>query len=119
MDERSDALFFFAITAAEVCNGISRLKRNGAANKAAQLAGWLDVAIHFFGDRATPFDIAAARLAGVHMDLVHATVHSPGSADLSIAATAGSRDLTEITRNLRHFVPLDAQAIKPFESLPD
>ena len=74
MDERSDALFFFAITAAEVCNGISRLKRNGAANKAAQLTDWLDVVVHPYGDRVIPFDIAAARLTGA---LIRGTCHRP------------------------------------------
>ena len=119
MDERSDSLFLSAITVAEVCNGISKLRRNGATRKAGQLTDWLDFMVHLYGDRVLPFDIAVARLAGALMDEARATGHSPGFADLAIAATAGSRDLTVLTRNLRHFAPLDVRAINPFESLPD
>ncbi len=118
MDERSDALFLSAVTVAEVCNGISKLERNGATTKAAQLTDWLDIVIHLYGDRVIPFDVAAARLAGTLMDRAHATGQSPGFADLAIAATAGSCDLTVLTRNVRHFMPLDVRAINPFESLP-
>ena len=119
MDERSDALFLSAITAAEVCNGISKLKRNGSTRKAAQPTDWPDVVVHPHGDLVIPFDIAAARLAGALMDGEHATGHSPGIADLTIAAAAGSRDLTAITRNLRQFAPLVVRVINLFESLPD
>ncbi len=38
---------------------------------------------------------------------------APGFADLAIAATAGSRDLTVLTRNLRHFAPLGAHGDRP------
>ena len=44
--------------------------------------------------------------------------HTPGFADVAIAATAGSRGLTILTRNLRHFVPLGIEAADPFETLP-
>ncbi len=118
MDERSDALFLSTVTVAEVCNGISRLERNGATTRAAQLTDWLDTVVHLYGDRVIPFDIAAARLAGTLMDRAYAMGQSPGFADLAIAATAGSRDLTVLTRNERHFAPLDVHAINPFESLP-
>ena len=74
MDERSDALFLSATTVAEVRDGISRLRRNGATNKAAQLTDWLDVVVHPYGDRVIPFDIAAARLTGA---LIRGTCHRP------------------------------------------
>ena len=66
-----------------------------------------------------PFDVPAARLAGLLMDRARATGQAPGFADLAIAATAGVRNLTVLTRNVRHFVPLDIPAINPFELLPD
>ena len=51
-----------------------------------------------------PFDIPAARFAGLLMDRARATGQAPGFADLAIAATAESRNLTVLTRNLRRWV---------------
>ena len=119
MDARSDALFLSAITVAEIHHGIARLKRTGAAERATHLADRLDLVLHLYGDRVIPFDIDAARAAGPLMDKARATGQSPGFADLAIAATAASRNLTVLSRNLRHFAPLQIPATDPFESLPD
>ena len=119
MDARSDVLFLSTITVAEIRHGIARLERTAAAARAARLGDWLDLVLHLYGDRVIPFDIAAANVAGSLMDRARATGHSPGFADLAIAATAESRNLTVLTRNLRHFAPLDIGAVDPFEGLPD
>ena len=118
MDTHSDALFLSTVTVAEVSDGIVKLQRTGAAARAAYLGEWLDLVLHLYGDRILPFDIGAARAAGVLMDRARAIGHSPGFADLAIGATAVSRDLTVMTRNVRHFAPLDIRAINPFETLP-
>ena len=118
MDARSDALFLSTITVAEIRHGIARLQRTGAAARAARLADWLELVLHLYGDQIIPFDIEAANLAGPLMDRARATGHSPGFADLAIAATAGCRDLTVLTRNVRHFAPLSIGAVNPFETLP-
>ena len=52
------------------------------------------------------------------MDKARATGQSPGFSDLAIAATAGSRDLTVLTRNVRHFAPLDIRVVDRLETLP-
>lgn len=119
LDARSDELFLSTITVAEVSDGIAKLKRSGSLARADRLDDWLDVVLHLYGDRVMPFDIPAARLAGLLMDQARATGQAPGFADLAIAATAGVHDLTVLTRNVRHFAPLDIPAIDPFESLPD
>ena len=119
MDARSEVLFLSTITVAEIRHGIARLERTGAAARAARLGDWLDLVLHLYGDRVIPFDMEAANVAGPLMDRARATGHSPGFADLAIAATAGSRNLTVLTRNLRHFAPLDIGAADPFEGLPD
>ncbi len=111
MDARSDALFLSAVTVTEVCHGIARLERTGATAKAARLKDWLDIVFHLYGDRVIPFDITAARLSGKLMDKVRATGQSPGFADLAFADTVGSRDLTVLTRNVRHFAPLDIRIL--------
>ena len=118
MNEHSDVLFLSAGTVTEICSGIAKLRRTGTGARAARLDDWLELVLHLYGDRILPFDIAAARLAGTLMDRERAAGRSPGFADLAIAATAASRNLTVLTRNLRHFAPLDIRAINPYEELP-
>ena len=118
MDAHSDDLFLCVVTVAEICSGIARLRRTGAVARAARLDDWLELLLHLYGDRVLPFDIAAARLAGASMDRERAAGRSPGFADIAIAATAAGRNLTVLTRNLRHFRPLGIPAMNPFETLP-
>ena len=123
MDTHSDALFLSAVTVAEVSGGIAKMKRTGSASRAAGLGDWLEVVLHLYGERVygervLPFDVSAARLAGELTDKARAVGHTAGFADVAIAATAGSRSLTILTRNLRHFTPLGIKAVDPFETLP-
>ena len=118
MDARSHALFLSAVTVAEISDGIAKLKRTGSAAKAARLDDWLELVLHLYGDRVLPFDVSAARLAGGSMDAARASGRPPGFADIAIAATAASRGLTVLTRNLRHFASLGAPAVDPFDLLP-
>lgn len=119
LDTHTDELFLSTITVAEVSNGIAKLRRLGSVARADRLDHWLDVVLHLYAARVIPFDVAAARFAGLLMDRARATGQSPGFADLAIAATASVRDLAILTRNVRHFMPLGIPAINPFESLPD
>ena len=118
MDMHSDTLFLSSVTIAEICSGVARLRRTGAAVRARQLDDWLELLLHLYGARVIPFDTAAARLAGQLTDDARASGQSPGFDDIAIAATAASRNLTVLTRNLRHFLPLNVQAINPLETLP-
>ena len=118
MDAHSDRLFLSAVTVMEIVDGIARLKRSGATTRAGSLEDWLQLVLHLYGDRVLPFGLSAARLAGELTDHARAAGHSPGFADIAIAATAGCHDLTILTRNLRHFEPLGVPAIDPFKTLP-
>ena len=118
LDARSNELFLSTITVAEISDGIAKLRRSGRLVRADHLDDWLDVVLHLYGDRVMPFDIPAARLAGLLMDTARATGQAPGFADLAIAATARVHDLTVLTRNVRHFAPLNIPVLDPFESLP-
>ena len=51
-------------------------------------------------------------------DKARAAGQSPGFADIAIAATAGTRNLTILTRNLRHFTPLGVAVMDPYDGLP-
>lgn len=118
MEAQSDRLFLSAVTIAEICDGITKLRRTGSASRAASLKNWLDSVLHLYSERVLPFDIAAARVAGVLTDRARAAGRSPGFADIAIAATAESHNLVVLTRNLRHFTPLKIQAHDPFDRLP-
>ncbi len=118
MDQHAGDLFLSTVTLAEVCNGIAKLKRSGAASRAARIGNWLEVMLHLYGHRVLSFDTAAARLAGRLMDNAREAGHSPGFADIAIAATAESQGLTILTGNLRRFAPLGIAAVDPFQTLP-
>ena len=106
MDAQSDRIFLSAVTIAEVCDGISKMHRTGSASRAASLKNWLDSVLHLYSERVLPFDIVAARVAGVLTDRTRAAGRSPGFADIAIAATAESHNPVVLTCNLRHFTPL-------------
>jgi toxin FitB len=118
MDSHSVELFLSAITIAEVADGIAKLRRENAKRKAADLSAWLQTVLHLYGDRVLPFDTATAEIAGVLSDLARARGHAPGFADVAIAATARRHDLTILSRNARHFAPMDVTVVDPFRELP-
>jgi len=99
-DERTDALFLSAITAAEIEAGISKLRRTGSAQRAENLHDWFERMLSFYADRVLPFDLGAARIAGMLSDAAQADGRHPGFADVAIAAIAKSRELVILTLNL-------------------
>jgi predicted nucleic acid-binding protein len=74
--------------------------------------------LHLYGDRVLPFDGSTAEIAGVLVDLARGRGHSPSFADISIAATARRHALTILSRNTRHFEPIDAAGADPFQTVP-
>lgn len=118
MDAQSSALFMSVVTIAEIEDGVAKSRREGATRKAEGLAAWLETLLHLYGDRVLPFDVEVARIAGVLSDKARGLGQAPGFADVIIAATARRHRLTILTRNLRHFEPLDVPVINPFDGLP-
>jgi predicted nucleic acid-binding protein len=118
MDRNSSNLFLSAITIAEIADGIAKAKREGATRKASNLSEWLRAVLHLYGDHVLPFDTAAAEIAGILSDRARGRGHSPGFADIAIAATAQERDLTILSRNERHFAAMSVTVIDPFRTLP-
>jgi toxin FitB len=116
MDSHSADLFLSAVTIAEIADGIAKAKREGAKRKAADLSAWLRTVLHLYGDRVLPFDTPTAEIAGGLADLARGRGYSPGFADIAIAATAHRHDLTILSRNERHFAPMDV--VDPFQELP-
>lgn len=118
MDENSDQLFLSTISIAEIEEGIAKAYRQGAGRRAVALENWLETLLHLYGSRVLPFDIVAARIAGKLSDEARSKGHTPGFPDLAIAATAASHRLIVLTRNLRHFSPLNVPVHNPFQTLP-
>jgi predicted nucleic acid-binding protein len=118
MESHSDDLFLSTISIAEIADGIAKAKREGARRSSAGLSAWLRTVLHLYGDRVLPFDSPTAEIAGALSDLARGRGHSPGFADIAIAATARRHELTILSRNGRHFTPMDAIVIDQFLELP-
>lgn len=118
MDTHSPDLFLSAVTIAEITEGIAKAKREGAKRKASNLSAWLRTVLHLYGDRVLPFDSPTAEIAGALADLARGRGHSPGFADVAIGATARHHNLTILSRNERHFTPMDIAVVDPFQTLP-
>lgn len=118
IDAHSAELYLSVVTVAEVEDGIAKAHRGAARRKAAELRAWLEAVLHLYGSRILPLDIAIARATGTLSDLARSKGMSPGFADLIIAATAKTHELTVLTRNTRHFTPLEIPTADPFTRLP-
>ena len=118
MDSHSSDLFLSAITVAEIADGIAKARREGARRKASDLSEWLRTVLHLYGDRVLPFDSETAEIAGALADVARSRGLAPGFADIAIAATARRHNLTILSHNERHFVPMDVAVINPFQQLP-
>jgi toxin FitB len=118
MDAHSASLSISAVTVAEIEDGIAKLRREGAVRRSADLAAWLEVVLHLYGDRILAFDTATARIAGAFSDRARGLGHAPGFGDIIIAATAQRHSLTILSRNVRHFAPLKVPVLDPFAALP-
>lgn len=119
MERNSAGLYLSVITVAELEDGIARSRRTGAHAKAKRLADWLEAVLHLYGSRIFPIDILTARQIGSLADHARGQGRDPGLADLAIAATAAVRGYVVLTRNLRHFAPLEVAMHNPFDTLPE
>ena len=115
-DRNAEALSLSTVALAELAQGIAKLRRLEATSRADALRGWLDALSATFSSRVLVFDEAAARVFGEMADAAKSSGRHPGFADLAIAAIASARGLTVTTCNLRHFEPLGAAAVDPFEA---
>jgi predicted nucleic acid-binding protein len=107
-----------AVTIAEIEDGIAKSRREGATRKSADLTAWLETVLHLYGERVLAFDTPTARIAGAMADRARCQGHSPGFADIIIAATAQHCGLIILSRNPRHLEPLGVAVIDPFAKLP-
>lgn len=105
-----DQTFLSAITVYELELGVQQKERTDAA-QGAVLRAWLSgQVLAEFAERIIDLDANAAALAAT---LVAA--HRISAADAYIAASAINRQLTVVTRNVRHFAPTNAPILNPWE----
>lgn len=115
LHQHHSALFFSAVTLAELESGIAKVERLGGSRKASDLRMWLEGLLVMFRSRILSLDIPVAQVAGGFADLARGLGHAPGFADIAIAATAKVHDYILLTRNLRHFQILGVAAQDPFD----
>jgi predicted nucleic acid-binding protein len=113
-DDRTEALYLSAITAAEIEAGIAKLFRAGSARRRNALRVWFDRIVGLYADRVVSFDLASARIVGMLGDAAQTADRHPGFADIAIAAIAKARELVVVTMNKRHFDPLGVETFNPF-----
>lgn len=110
---RSDRLFVSTITVTEIQQGICKLRRSGAEQRADILAAWLHELVETGGDRIVGFDTSAAMKAGEISDLAISRGRHPGFPDIAIAAIGAAFDMEILTLNVRHFEPLEVSVADP------
>jgi predicted nucleic acid-binding protein len=119
LEARGDRLFLPSIVVVEVQQGVCKLRRQGASERAARLSAWLDRLVDTFSERVIALDAGIGRVAGELSDAATANGAHPGLADVLIAATGRARSLLILTRNARHFSALGVPFADPFDALPD
>jgi predicted nucleic acid-binding protein len=116
---RGPELFISAVSVAEIEQGIAKLERMGSRVRADATSGWLDRTLVRYADNVLLINERVARAAGRLTDRAIARGKPHGLADVYIAATARTHDLTVMTRNIKHFAPLEVAVLDPILSLPD
>jgi predicted nucleic acid-binding protein len=109
MDRQGESgdLFISAVVVMEIRKSIASLRRRGGGQRADRMDVWLAAIVNVFGDRILPVDVNVGLIAGEMADLATATGRHPGLSDILIAATANAHGLTVVTRNIKHFEPLN------------
>jgi predicted nucleic acid-binding protein len=105
----ADSLFISVMTVGEVQRGIEKLRERDAA-RAADLETWLEQIVQ--SHMILELDTASLRLWG---RLTHRQDDSVLE-DALIAATALTRDLCVVTRNVKDFARWPVRLMNPFDS---
>lgn len=102
-------LYVTALTIAEIELGVAGKERTDPEQGQVLRAWFQDRVLPAFADRVLPFDLAAAR----HLSTYRVPEHAPYD-DALIAAITETNQMTLVTRNTRHFLPLGLTCINPW-----
>lgn len=102
--------FVTAMTMAEIERGVVAKERSDPS-QGEVLRRWFEAQVlPAFAGRVLPFDLRAARVLSAYRVPEHAPLD-----DALTAAIAHAVDMTVVTRNVRHFEPLGAICLNPWE----
>lgn len=102
-------LFVAASTIAEIERGVIGKERTDPPQGATLRRWFEDQVLPTFDRRVLPLDLAAARILATYRVPEHAPYD-----DALIAAVAQAAGKTIVTRNTRHFEPLGARCLDPW-----
>lgn len=102
--------FVSATTMAEIERGVVAKERSDPRQGEILRRWFEDRVLPAFADRVLPFGLAAARILATYRVPEHAPLD-----DALIAAVAQAAGMTVVTRNTRHFEPLDVACLNPWE----
>ena len=105
------AQFVSATTIAEIERGVIAKERGDSAQGIVLRRWFEERVLPAFAGRVIPFDLPAARALAEYRVPEHAPLD-----DALIAAIADARQLTVVTRNVRHFRPLGVACLNPWNS---
>jgi predicted nucleic acid-binding protein len=116
LDRNGASLFLSVMTIAEMDAGVLKLRREGKAKRAGEIASLVSSILTDFGDRVLGMDVETAR----HVARLGAAAYRQPVAlpDLIIAATAQRHGLVVLTHNMTDFKRLKIAARDPFVKLP-
>ncbi len=116
LERNGSGLFLSVITVAELDAGVLKLRRQGKAQRASDIAMLVEAIIADFADRLLPLDLGSARIMAQFSEATHR--NTVGLPDIMIAATAKRHGLVVLTRNLRDFTRIGVAARDPLTDLP-
>jgi predicted nucleic acid-binding protein len=117
-EQNEPRLYFSVVTLIELEAGVLALARKSPARRQKLLARWFDGFVERYEDKMLDVDVTVARIAGQVSDRARSLGQHPGMPDVMLAATAIANELTLLSRNLRHFMPLGVEPVDPFDTLP-
>ena len=116
LQRNGSSLFLSVMTITEMDSGVLKLRRDGKADRADEIAVLVTAILTDFSHRVLGMDLETARHVARLAELTHQK--TVGLPDLIIAATAARHGLIVLTRNMGDFGRLGVPARDPFASLP-
>lgn len=112
--EHEERLWLPVVALGEIAAGIGNREGAGAARHAAQLSAWLRSVLLAYPERILNYGIEEALCCRQLRLTAQRNGVQAGFADMSVASIAITNDLIVATRNTKHFTPMGADAVNPF-----